>query len=293
MDADERTLPEECATVVIGSEGQPVTLRRQRAAQLDGILADEVSDSWYEAAGRQLAPLRDVSENGGEAALPPSARLLEILGLQDPTAAALAGRWRSSSRSTKAVVGYSLNGPFALDLVNHGPHGLVAGTTGSGKSEFLQTLVASLAVANRPDAMTFVLVDYKGGAAFKDCVDLPHTVGLVTDLDTHLVERALTSLSAELTHREHQLAAAGAKDLEDYLDYAGRRPELAPIPRLLIVIDEFASMARELPDFVSGLVNVAQRGRSLGIHLILATQRPSGVVSAEIRANTNLRSRCG
>ncbi|MDH6142767.1 S-DNA-T family DNA segregation ATPase FtsK/SpoIIIE [Kitasatospora sp. GP30] len=289
VDADERTLPEECATVVIGSEGQPVTLRRQRAAQLDGILADEVSDSWYEAAGRQLAPLRDVSENGGEAALPPSARLLEILGLQDPTAAALAGRWRSSSRSTKAVVGYSLNGPFALDLVNHGPHGLVAGTTGSGKSEFLQTLVASLAVANRPDAMTFVLVDYKGGAAFKDCVDLPHTVGLVTDLDTHLVERALTSLSAELTHREHQLAAAGAKDLEDYLDYAGRRPELAPIPRLLIVIDEFASMARELPDFVSGLVNVAQRGRSLGIHLILATQRPSGVVSAEIRANTNLR----
>ena len=134
--------------------------------------------------------------------------------------------------------------------------------------------MASLAVANRPDAMNFVLVDYKGGAAFKDCVDLPHTVGMVTDLDTHLVERALTSLGAELTHREHLLAAAGAKDLEDYLDYATRRPELAPIPRLLIVIDEFASMARELPDFVTGLVNVAQRGRSLGIHLILATQRP-------------------
>jgi DNA segregation ATPase FtsK/SpoIIIE-like protein len=153
----------------------------------------------------------------------------------------------------------------------------------------LQSLVASLAVANRPDAMTFVLVDYKGGAAFRDCVNLPHTVGMVTDLDTHLVERALTSLGAELTHCEHQLADAGAKDLEDYLDYATRRPGLAPIPRLLIVIDEFASMARELPDFVTGLVNVAQRGRSLGIHLILATQRPSGVVSAEIRANTNLR----
>ncbi|WUS42422.1 FtsK/SpoIIIE domain-containing protein [Kitasatospora sp. NBC_01250] len=289
VDADERTLPEECATVIVGAEGRPAALRRQRAAQIDGILADEVADSWYAGTGRRLAPLRDVSENQGEAALPGSARLLEVLGLQDPSAAAISTRWRSSSRSTKAVVGYSLNGPFALDLVNHGPHGLVAGTTGSGKSEFLQTLVASLAVANRPDAMTFVLVDYKGGAAFKDCVELPHTVGLVTDLDTHLVERALTSLGAELTHREHLLAAAGAKDLEDYLDYALRRPELAPIPRLLIVIDEFASMARELPDFVSGLVNVAQRGRSLGIHLILATQRPSGVVSAEIRANTNLR----
>ncbi|MEY9874619.1 S-DNA-T family DNA segregation ATPase FtsK/SpoIIIE [Streptacidiphilus sp. MAP12-33] len=289
VDADERTLPEECTTVVVGGEARPATLRQQRAVQIDGILPDEVAADWYEATGRRLAPLRDVSENQGESALPGSARLLEILGLDDPTPAAIGARWRSSGRGTKALVGYSLNGPFALDLVGHGPHGLVAGTTGSGKSEFLQTLVASLAVANRPDAMTFVLVDYKGGAAFKDCVDLPHTVGLVTDLDTHLVERALTSLGAELTHREHQLAAAGAKDLEDYLDYAARRPELPPIPRLLIVIDEFASMARELPDFVSGLVNIAQRGRSLGIHLILATQRPSGVVSAEIRANTNLR----
>jgi S-DNA-T family DNA segregation ATPase FtsK/SpoIIIE len=290
VDADERTLPEECATVVVvGATAGQTTLRRQRAAQIDQILADEVHDSWYAAAGRRLAPLRDVSDNQGDAALPSSARLLEILGLEDPTPSAIAAGWRGAGRATKAVVGYSLNGPFALDLAAHGPHGLVAGTTGSGKSEFLQTLVASLAVANRPDAMTFVLVDYKGGAAFKDCVDLPHTVGLVTDLDPHLVERALTSLSAELTHREHLLAAAGAKDLEDYLDYATRRPELAPIPRLLIVIDEFASMARELPDFVTGLVNIAQRGRSLGIHLILATQRPSGVVSAEIRANTNLR----
>lgn len=289
VDADERTLPEECATVVVGGEGVPAVLRQQRAARIDGILADDVADTWYEATGRRLAPLRDVSENQGEAALPATARLLETLGMEHPSAAAIVGRWRASGRATTAVVGLSLDGPFALDLVGHGPHGLVAGTTGSGKSEFLQSLVASLAVVNRPDAMTFVLVDYKGGAAFKDCVHLPHTVGLVTDLDPHLVQRALASLSAELTHREHLLAAAGAKDLEDYLDYATRRPELAPIPRLLIVIDEFASVVRELPDFVTGLVNVAQRGRSLGIHLILATQRPSGVVSAEIRANTNLR----
>jgi S-DNA-T family DNA segregation ATPase FtsK/SpoIIIE len=290
VDTDERTLPEECATVLTGGVGQLATLRQQRAAQIDGILVDEVAESWFAATGRGLAPLRDVSDNQSEAVLPASARLLELLGLTDPTAVAIDARWRSSSgRSTKAVVGYSLDGGFALDLVHHGPHGLVAGTTGAGKSEFLQTLVASLAVVNRPDAMTFVLVDYKGGAAFKDCVDLPHTVGLVTDLDPHLVERALTSLGAELTHREHLLAAAGAKDLEDYLDYATRRPELVPVPRLVIVIDEFASMVRELPDFVTGLVNIAQRGRSLGIHLILATQRPSGVVSAEIRANTNLR----
>ncbi|MDG4834708.1 FtsK/SpoIIIE domain-containing protein [Solwaraspora sp. WMMD1047] len=289
VDSDERTLPEECTTVVVGGAGLPTTMRQQRAAQIDDVRVDEVSDEWFTTVGRRLAPVRDVSDTHGEAALPPAARLLEVLGLEEPSAAGINARWAASPRSTRAVIGYTLDGPFALDLVHHGPHGLVAGTTGSGKSEFLQTLVASLAVANRPDAMNFVLVDYKGGAAFKDCVDLPHTVGMVTDLDTHLVERALTSLGAELTHREHLLASVGAKDLEDYLDFASRRPVPAPIPRLLIVIDEFASMARELPDFVTGLVNVAQRGRSLGIHLILATQRPSGVVSAEIRANTNLR----
>jgi S-DNA-T family DNA segregation ATPase FtsK/SpoIIIE len=187
------------------------------------------------------------------------------------------------------MIGVSLDGPFSIDLVKDGPHGLIAGTTGAGKSELLQSLVASLAMANRPDGMNFVLIDYKGGAAFKDAVRLPHTVGMVTDLDAHLVERALTSLGAELTRREHQLAAVGAKDIEDYLDAGKRVTERPPMPRLLIVIDEFASMARELPDFVTGLVNIAQRGRSLGIHLILATQRPSGVVSGEIRANTNLR----
>ena len=133
-----------------------------------------------------------------------------------------------------------------------------------------------------------MLVDYKGGSAFAECVRLPHTVGMVTDLDPHQVERALASLSAELTRREHILAAAGAKDIEDYQFLVDKR-QARPLPRLVIVIDEFASMVRDLPDFVAGLVNIAQRGRSLGIHLILATQRPSGVVSADIRANTNLR----
>src|SRR3712207_4452450 len=267
------------------------TLFRSRSGHdpVAPVLAEPVSAELSEVAARALAPLRDVSLEDDDAVLPDSVRLLDVLGLEPPTVDGIRARWQLEGRTTRLVVGAGLHGPFTLDLRTDGPHGLVAGTTGAGKSELLQTMIASLAVANRPDSLNFVLVDYKGGSAFKDCVRLPHTVGMVTDLDAHLVERALTSLGAELKYREHWLARAGVKDIDDYIDLQAREPGRPPLPRLLIVIDEFASMARELPDFVTGLVNIAQRGRSLGIHLILATQRPSGVVSPEIRANTNLR----
>lgn len=288
VDADERLLPEECQAVVV-QEATGVRVQQMRTQVVTGVRPDLVSPAWCERVGRALAPLRDVSGEAEEAALPSSCRLLDVLDLEPPQAEAIAARWAMAGRSTAAVIGEAADGRFMLDLRRDGPHGLVAGTTGAGKSELLQSLVASLAVANRPDAMTFVLVDYKGGAAFAQCERLPHTVGLVTDLDPHLVERALASLGAELHRREHQLAAVGAKDIEDYVSLLVNDPTLPALPRLVIVIDEFASMVRELPDFVTGMVNIAQRGRSLGIHLILATQRPSGVVSPEIRANTNLR----
>ena len=259
------------------------------ARRRTGVRPDFVSSAWCARLARSLSPLRDISGETEDSALPSASRLLDVLQLEPPSRDAIAARWRMGGQSTMAVIGESYDGPFGIDIRRDGPHGLIAGTTGSGKSELLQTIVAALAVANTPENMTFVLVDYKGGSAFKDCVKLPHTVGMVTDLDAHLVERALESLGAELKRREHILAAADAKDIEDYQDLVKRDPSHAPVPRLLIVIDEFASMVRDLPDFVTGLVNIAQRGRSLGIHLLLATQRPSGVVSPEIRANTNLR----
>ncbi|MEU6070403.1 FtsK/SpoIIIE domain-containing protein [Streptomyces sp. NPDC047082] len=259
------------------------------AERIKDVRPDFVSAPWCLRLARSLSALRDISGETEDSALPGASRLLDVLQLEPPTSDAIVARWRVGGQSTLAVIGESYDGPFGIDMRKDGPHGLIAGTTGSGKSELLQTIVASLAVANTPENMTFVLVDYKGGSAFKDCVKLPHTVGMVTDLDAHLVERALESLGAELKRREHILAAADAKDIEDYQDLVRRDPSHAPVPRLLIVIDEFASMVRDLPDFVTGLVNIAQRGRSLGIHLLLATQRPSGVVSPEIRANTNLR----
>ncbi|MDA2811865.1 FtsK/SpoIIIE domain-containing protein [Nocardiopsis sp. RSe5-2] len=288
LETDERMLPEECQAVVsLTPDG--LELRRTTFDDVEDIRPDGPSAEWAERLGRALAPLRDSSVSDDGAALPRSARLLDVIGLEPPNGEAIAAHWASNGRSTIATLGAGLDGPFSVDVRRDGPHALIAGTTGSGKSELLQTLVASLAAVNRPESMSFVLVDYKGGSAFKDCVDLPHTVGMVTDLDTHLVGRALVSLGAELHRREHILAQAGAKDIEDYLEYLDRDPSLPQMPRLMIVIDEFASLARELPDFVKGLVNIAQRGRSLGIHMVLATQRPAGVVTSDIRANTNLR----
>jgi S-DNA-T family DNA segregation ATPase FtsK/SpoIIIE len=130
-----------------------------------------------------------------------------------------------------------------------------------------------------------LFVDYKGGAAFADCVRLPHCVGLVTDLSPHLVRRALTSLRAELRQREHLLNSKKAKDLIS-LERTGD-PDCPPA--LIIVVDEFAALVNEVPEFVDGMVDVAQRGRSLGLHLILATQRPAGVIKDNLRANTPLR----
>lgn len=287
LDEQERLLPEESNGVVLAEAGR-LTVKRPGTPDVPAVRVDQVDPEWCEQVARALAPVRDVSPEH-DAGLPQRVRLLDLLGQEPPSADRILEGWRERPASTSFVLGTGFDGPLTLDLVEDGPHGLVAGTTGAGKSELLQTFVASLAAVNRPDELTFVLVDYKGGSAFKECANLPHTLGMVTDLDAHLVERALESLGAELRRREHVLAAADAKDHSEYRAKRAADPSLAPLPRLLLVIDEFATLVREVPDFVPGLIGIAQRGRSLGIHLILATQRPAGVVTGDIRANTNLR----
>jgi S-DNA-T family DNA segregation ATPase FtsK/SpoIIIE len=287
VDREERMLPEE-ASAVVSIAKDTLTLRRTGLPDVTGIRPDHVTAEWAERLARGIAPVHDVTPDatGG---LPDRVSLLDLLDLEPPTGQVIAERWNRRPASTAVLLGQGFDRPTSLDLVKEGPHALIAGTTGSGKSELLQTFVASLAAVNRPDELTFVLVDYKGGSAFKDCVRLPHTLGMVTDLDSHLVQRALASLTAELIRREHMLAAAGAKDHPEYRALRRRDPQLPPMPRLLLVIDEFATLAREIPDFIPGLVGIAQRGRSLGLHMVLATQRPAGVVTNDIRANTNLR----
>jgi len=288
LSTDPLELPQECGAtgVITGAVSTRLRVNRTGHPPILAAVADLVGEVWAQRFARALAALRDATPEGGQAALPASARLVDLLALDPPTGEVIAAGWQAGGGSTTALLGVAADGLFGIDLRLDGPHGLVAGTTGAGKSELLQTLVASLAVANRPDQMTFVLVDYKGGSAFKDCARLPHTVGMVTDLDGHLTERALSSLEAELKRRERLLKDADCKDIEDYVLTGSPRGAL---PRLVMIIDEFASLVQELPDFVTGLVDIARRGRSLGVHLILATQRPGGVVSADIRANTNLR----
>ncbi|WP_112272033.1 FtsK/SpoIIIE domain-containing protein [Lentzea terrae] len=290
LDDDEMALPDECrATLVInGSRGR---LCRQDLAPVDDLLVDGLDEVHARRMARALAPIATLGAAAEDGSLPDRVRYTDLAGLTisgepDSDADAVRRAWAQSpnGRSTKALLGVGGGGPLTVDLRKHGPHALVAGTSGAGKSELLQTLVTSLALVNTPDALTFVLVDYKGGSAFAACERLPHCVGLVTDLDGHLVNRALRSLSAELHRREALFAEASAKDIEDYWARTGAR-----LPRLVIVVDEFASLVEEIPEFVPGVVGIGMRGRSLGVHVVLATQRPGGVVNADMRANLNLR----
>jgi DNA segregation ATPase FtsK/SpoIIIE, S-DNA-T family len=174
-----------------------------------------------------------------------------------------------------------------------GPHGVVGGTTGSGKSELLQSIVCALALEHHPYLLNFVLVDFKGGSTFGVFEELPHTVGFVSNLDKLAAQRALEAIKAENLRRQHFLLENDCEDIGEYHrklnEYSGLFPEWEPLPHLIIIVDEFSELARDMPDFLPELVATVRVGRSLGLHLILATQRPAGVVTDEMRANLNFR----
>ncbi|MCP2371446.1 S-DNA-T family DNA segregation ATPase FtsK/SpoIIIE [Agromyces terreus] len=187
-----------------------------------------------------------------------------------------------SRASLRAALGVTREGVLELDLVADGPHAIVAGTTGSGKSEFLLAWIRQLAAAHPPERVAFLLVDFKGGAAFEPVAALPHVAGIVTDLEEAEAERAVLSLRAELRHRERVLRAAGVRDMSLLADDA-------PLGRLVVVIDEFQAMVQRFRELAAVVADIASRGRSLGVHLVLASQRPNGVLGDQVTANAPIR----
>lgn len=236
----------------------------------------QVGVDWVRAV---VAELNDSPD--GEASVPLSVHLGELLAESED---ALGGGWVEPA--VRAPLGVSAEGPVWLDLAEHGPHALVAGTTGSGKSELLLAWILALAHQGSPADTSFVLFDYKGGATFAPLRELAHVAGVLTDLEESATARALASLQAELRARERALAAVGAHDLTEQR----RRTEgSARLGRLLVVVDEFRVLADTHPEQLDALVRLAAQGRSLGIHLVLATQRPGGAITPDMRANLTLR----
>lgn len=293
------------SAIVVGSSSWPLpglcaaTASTQRHAVAElitveggvpvGLAAAEVSVAAAEELAARLARYRD-PEDVLATRLPDSVPLLDLLDLRRTTAQRVVDRWRENQAGLRIPIGQTADDVLVIDAVHDGPHALVAGTTGAGKSELLRSFVASLAATADAEHINFLLVDFKGGSAFDRAAALPHTVGVVTDLDAQLTERALRCLKAELKTREHQLRDAGFDNIGDYQRSRSRdTPALSPLPRLFVVVDEFAALAAEFPEFIDSLVDIGQRGRSLGVHIILATQRPAGVVKDSLRANANLR----
>jgi S-DNA-T family DNA segregation ATPase FtsK/SpoIIIE len=284
---DARNLPGQTEAIIEIDTGRAVLSLTDVASgqTTTEVSAEAVALELAERTARLLAPVRDISELARAGDIPKRVGLLDLLDLLPPTAEELERRWTDWRGDLRATVGVGADGPLSIDLRSEGPHALIAGTTGSGKSELLRTLVAAAAAAIPPNRLSFLLVDYKGGAAFAPCAALPHVVDIVSDLDEHLAERALISLNAELKRRERILAKEGAKDL---LELTRRNVDAAP-PLLVIAVDEFAKLREEVPQFVDGVVDIAQRGRSLGVHMVLAAQTLRNAFTPAIRANTNLR----
>ncbi len=246
------------------SDLRPVALSRQRARELAAQLARAADAHGIRPRSAQLPARVDLADLLDERAAS------DVASGPSPTPGGLA-----------APIGVDALGTVVLDLVADGPHAVIAGTTGSGKSELLISWVLAIAASHSPDEVTFLLVDFKGGAAFAPLSGLPHVLGTLSDLDARLTRRAILSLRAEVLHRERTLAEHRARGIDEL--------PAGVLPRLVIVVDEFAAVVHDSPELHDVFADLAARGRSLGLHLVLCTQRPSGVVRDAVLANVPIR----
>jgi len=272
------------ARCVISSRGSAVVEERgEETRRWEGVWPDRGDVGICEALARELAPLK-LQDRDVQTSLADDVRLLDLLGARSVEDLDVSQRWRPRDHreELRVPLGVSSEGdPVVLDLKQAadggmGPHGLIVGATGSGKSELLRTLVAALALDHSPEALSFVLIDYKGGAAFAELAGLPHTAGLITNLaqDRSLVDRMREALLGEQERRQQMLLDAGnLDDIKQYRALRETRPELAPMPYLLVIIDEFSELLADRPEFIDLFLGIGRVGRSLGMHLLFSSQR--------------------
>lgn len=289
-----RSLSENVKTVV--------RLKDQTTGELvmeEGILKeisfslDHFPESYdKENISRRLAPLNHLESL--KSAIPESVTFLEMYGVKKVDELAIPTRWKSHSPHKSLAVPLGLRGAddyVMLDLHEraHGPHGLIAGTTGSGKSELIQSYILSLAVNFHPYDVSFLLIDYKGGGMADLFKELPHLLGTITNLDGAQSIRALASIQAELRRRQRLFSKYEVNHINAYQKKYKLGEAKEPMPHLFLISDEFAELKTNEPDFMKELVSTARIGRSLGVHLILATQKPTGVVDDQIWSNSRFK----
>ena len=294
-------LPKECSAVVeLCQDGSGALTHIGDTGELPiKFYPDPPLGAELERAVRILANT-EVDISGSSFSLPKKYTFFEMLNLGMVEHLNLVENWASNdpTKSLAASVGVDGYGElFKLDLHEraHGPHGLVAGMTGSGKSEFLIAYILSMAVSFHPHEAAFILIDYKGGGMAKSFENIPHTAGVITNLDGNNIKRSLVSMKSELHRRERIFRDVSKQrgisniDIYKYQKLYREGKVSEPLPHLLIISDEFAELKKDQPDFMSELTSTARVGRSLGVHLILATQKPGGVVDEQIRSNSRFR----
>ncbi len=300
-------LPKECFQLVELNKDNCniLTYLKEIERDDDKFSVDEVSEDAL-ISGAKLMANTDLKVMSQSYALPKTLSFLEMFGVGRVEHLNPLKRWEENNpiKSLATPIGVLADGSlFTLDLhqKSEGPHGLVAGMTGSGKSEFILTYILSMAVNYHPEEVAFILIDYKGGGlagAFenpKQNVFLPHVVGSITNLDGAAIQRSLISIESELKRRQRVFNAAknitneGTMDIYLYQKLYRQKVVKEPVPHLFIISDEFAELKQQAPEFMEQLISTARIGRSLGVHLILATQKPSGVVNDQILSNTKFR----
>lgn len=286
-------IPVGCDYVVQLSGGyRGVLINAAEKSKTVPFVSSQISDTLAVRIVRTLAPVctDEVSLEGELIKNISMFKMLNILSVEDLD---LKARWSASkvTKSMAAPVGVSKTGIVMLDLHDkaHGPHGLVAGTTGSGKSEILQTYILSMATLYHPYEAAFVIIDFKGGGMVNQFAQLPHLLGAITNIDGNAINRSLKSIKAELQKRQKYFAQADVNHIDKYIRKYKAGEVSEPLPHLIIIVDEFAELKAEQPEFMKELISAARIGRSLGVHLILATQKPAGQVNEQIWSNSRFK----